>query len=108
MASPYAQNKGGDSSMRRIILVCVVVVMAMPVLAASVSRLAMADDAVGRYQMAVTENNAGASSVLILDTRDGHLWEWTKSHPIAQQPKEWIAYVGKLTPGSGKPESGTR
>jgi hypothetical protein len=72
------------------------------------SHRASADEPVGRYQMIVTENNAGVSSALIVDTRDGHLWEWTKSHPIGQVPKEWIVYVGKMIPGKGTMEPGTR
>ena len=71
------------------------------ILATMIASHALAQDQVGRYQMVVTESNAGVSSVLIIDTRDGHLWQWTDSHPIAQQPKEWVIYLGKLTPGMG-------
>jgi hypothetical protein len=69
---------------------------------------AFAQEAAGRYQMVVTESNGGVSSVLILDTREGNLWQWTESHPVAQQPKEWVTYLGRLVPAPASPKAGNR
>jgi hypothetical protein len=51
---------------------------------------AFASDPVGRYQ--ATPLSAGG--VLVLDTRDGHLWRWDG----AGKSPAGLVYVGRVTP----------
>jgi len=64
---------------------------------------ALADDGIGRYQALAIPQTAGtvaARSILFLDTRDGHVWEW-RSAPITDNNArgEGFTYIGRLIPG---------
>jgi hypothetical protein len=78
-----------------------------PVLLVAASALsvpARADDQVGRYQMVTLPQLPGSfeSRVMILDTRDGHLWQWWQLPAVGgSQPSSGISYLGKVTPGAG-------
>jgi hypothetical protein len=53
---------------------------------------------VGRYQaVAMTRSpGSGFDSALIVDTRDGHLWQWFGSTSSGPQT---LRYMGQVTPG---------
>jgi len=58
---------------------------------------------IGRYQAIALPKGSSAlmTEVLILDTRDGDLWEWTDSPSIgAYKGGLLLQYMGRLTPGS--------
>jgi hypothetical protein len=62
-----------------------------------------AETTVGRYQMVTLPTKPGSfdSRVMILDTADGHLWQWWEAPVIGSSaPSSGIAYLGKVTPGS--------
>ncbi len=65
-----------------------------------------AADEVGRYQMVALPNHPGSfdSRVLILDTRDGHLWQWWEVPTVGGGVKgmngSGISYLGKVVPGA--------
>jgi hypothetical protein len=54
---------------------------------------------VGRYQAVAMPRGPGTGldSVLIVDTRDGHLWQWLGS---AGAGPLMLRYIGHLTPGN--------
>lgn len=58
---------------------------------------------VGRYQAIVFEKKGDFDNdkVLILDTKDGHLWVWSEQAEISgvRDFMRSIIYHGKLTPG---------
>ncbi|HEX8988377.1 MAG TPA: hypothetical protein VF816_10475, partial [Rhodocyclaceae bacterium] len=59
-------------------------------------------DEVGRYQVISLpkDPNEIGKSVVILDTKEGHLWEWTESPKIGQIPGGYyLRYQGKVKPG---------
>jgi hypothetical protein len=65
--------------------------------------VAMADDVVGRYQaipIPQASNAISSGGVLLLDTRDGHVWEWWHAATVGNVAGgAGITYMGKLTPG---------
>jgi hypothetical protein len=67
------------------------------------SMAANAADDVGRYQMVEIPKTSSTSyqSVMILDTKEGHLWEWVSLPAVgAQTPgSSFIRYQGKVKPG---------
>ncbi len=81
--------------MRRVVLGLAVILL---------PTAAMADDSVGRYQaIAVPQptNAVGSGQILLLDTRDGQVWEWWSSPTMGNVPGgAGITYMGKLTPGT--------
>jgi hypothetical protein len=67
------------------------------------SPAALAEDPVGRYQMIVVPANQPGEDprVLLLDTRDGHLWQWRSVDLIADNVSNHrgnggVTYLGKL------------
>ncbi len=63
---------------------------------------AEAQNAVGRYQMVTLPTKPGSfdSRVMILDTSDGHLWQWWETPAVGSSvPSTGITYLGKVTPG---------
>ena len=75
--------------MRKLILGGIMLIMA-------VARPAAADDVIGRYQMVLIQGDAHSSRVLVLDTRDGHLWEWWEGGPLTGAPHAGTTYVGRI------------
>jgi hypothetical protein len=72
-----------------------------------------AQNDVGRYQMAPLPALPGsyANRVMIIDTRDGHLWQWWETPAVGSgSPSSGITYLGKVTPGNstGEAASGRR
>jgi hypothetical protein len=63
---------------------------------------ATGDEPVGRYQMVTLPALPGtfASRVMILDTRDGHLWQWWETPAVGSgAASTGITYLGKVAPG---------
>jgi hypothetical protein len=59
-------------------------------------------DEVGRYQILIlpSKGSVSADRVMILDTKDGNLWEWWDQSAVGTVPASTgISYMGKLTPG---------
>jgi hypothetical protein len=58
---------------------------------------------IGRYQavpIAPAANSAQSCEVLLIDTRDGHIWKWWEAATVANAAGgSGITYMGKLTPG---------
>jgi hypothetical protein len=72
----------------------------------SIAQTAMAADDIGRYQ-AIPLQDAAASRIMILDTRDGHLWQWFEAPIVQGQPDSGgvgISYMGKVVPGGAPGE----
>ncbi len=64
---------------------------------------AVAQEPVGRYQMVPLEAKPGSfdTRVMILDTSDGHLWQWWETPSIGGgTPSSGITYLGKVGPGA--------
>jgi hypothetical protein len=65
--------------------------------------VALADDGIGRYQalaLPQTGNTLAAETILFLDTRDGHVWEWRGVPAVGSNtPGGGFTYLGKLIPG---------
>jgi hypothetical protein len=59
---------------------------------------AFAEDGVGRYQAIIVPRPGEAPRVLLLDTRDGHLWAWW--HLDVASGDTGVTYLGKLIPGA--------
>jgi hypothetical protein len=70
--------------------------------------IAGAADDVGRYEMIAIPKTASTSyqSVMILDTKEGHLWEWVSLPAVgAQTPGDsFLRYQGKVKPGKAMGE----
>lgn len=63
---------------------------------------ALADSVVGRYQMIAVPTKPGSfdSRIMILDTAEGHLWQWWEAPAVGSAtPSSGIIYLGKVTPG---------
>jgi hypothetical protein len=69
---------------------------------ACASHSAVADDAIGRYQMVPM---AGGYGAMILDTTDGDLWRawWPSAVPGQPSNPDGIAYVGRANPNQPTP-----
>jgi hypothetical protein len=64
---------------------------------------AHAQEAVGRYQMVPLGAKPGSfdTRVMILDTSEGHLWQWWETPSIGGgTPSSGITYLGKVGPGA--------
>jgi hypothetical protein len=88
---------------RRTRRALVVVSWIAAILSVAPGRPAHADDSVGRYQMVTIPSNTGSfdSRVMILDTRDGHLWQWWETPTAGSGGNNaGITYLGKVQPGS--------
>ncbi len=68
-----------------------------------------AEDGVGRYQMVPLPSRPGSfdNRVMILDTRDGHLWQWWEAPVIGSTNSggRGMIYMGKVVPGSAAGEN---
>jgi hypothetical protein len=69
---------------------------------------AAAQDGIGRYQavpIAPAPNSANSGEILLLDTRDGHVWKWWEAPRMGNVAGgSGITYMGKLVPGSSPGE----
>jgi hypothetical protein len=80
----------------RIILALTAAALAVPV-------PAQAQNPVGRYEMVTLPSKAGSydNRVMILDTADGHLWQWWEAPAVGSMaPSSGITYLGKVAPGA--------
>jgi hypothetical protein len=72
------------------------------VFAILVAQSAVAEE-IGRYQAIVFPGTVStdADKVFILDTKEGHLWTWTKYQKIqgATEGGVYFTYQGKIRPG---------
>jgi len=62
-----------------------------------------AQNPVGRYEMVALPKQPGSydNRVMILDTADGHLWQWWEAPAVGSSvPSSGITYLGKVTPGN--------
>ena len=67
------------------------------------SGIAAADEPVGRFQMLLLNPDVNPARVMILDTRDGHLWQWWETAQTEGKPDtggNGVIYMGKMTPGT--------
>jgi hypothetical protein len=67
-----------------------------------ISSAVAACDEVGRYQAIALPRTESTSytSVMILDTKEGHLWVWTSQPSIGQtRGGVYLRYMGKVRPG---------
>ena len=58
---------------------------------------------VGRYEMVALPKQPGSydNRVMILDTADGHLWQWWEAPAVGSSvPSSGITYLGKVAPGN--------
>jgi hypothetical protein len=73
-----------------------------------ISRPAFADDPIGRYQAIAippASNSISSGNILLLDTRDGHVWEWWHAATIGNVAGgAGITYMGKLISGKAPGE----
>ena len=70
--------------------------------------LAHAENPVGRYEMVTLPSQPGSYDrrVMILDTVDGHLWQWWEAPAVGgSAPTSGITYLGKVAPGSAPGET---
>ncbi|HEX4508005.1 MAG TPA: hypothetical protein VH722_19920 [Alphaproteobacteria bacterium] len=80
-------------------------------LALSVPGLAEAQttqNPVGRYEMVALPKQPGSydNRVMILDTADGHLWQWWEAPAVGSSvPSTGITYLGKIAAGNAPGES---
>jgi hypothetical protein len=76
--------------------------------AAIAPHIAHAENQVGRYEMVTLPTKPGSfdSRVMILDTADGHLWQWWEAPAVGSAtPSSGLTYLGKVTPGSTTTET---
>jgi hypothetical protein len=69
---------------------------------------AYAENPVGRYEMVALPKQPGSydNRVMILDTADGHLWQWWEAPAVGSSaPSTGITYLGKVTPGNAAGET---
>jgi len=74
-----------------------------PVALAAAAVPAHAQNQVGRYEMVTLPSKPGSydNRVMILDTADGHLWQWWEAPAVGSlAPSSGITYLGKVTPGN--------
>ena len=76
---------------------------ALVAIALSASVPVHAQNPVGRYEMVTLPSKPGSydNRVMILDTADGHLWQWWEAPAMGSlAPSSGITYLGKITPGN--------
>ncbi len=70
---------------------------------------AHAEEGVGRYQMVPLPARPGSfdNRIMILDTRDGHLWQWWEAPVVGSGNSggRGMIYMGKVVPGSAAGET---
>jgi hypothetical protein len=83
-------------------------ILALPAASLLPPRAAHAENPVGRYEMVALPNRPGSfdNRVMILDTADGHLWQWWEAPAMGSMaPGSGITYLGKVTPGNANGET---
>lgn len=85
--------------------------LAVPLALAAISAIstAHAQEAIGRYQMLPLGAKPGSfdTRVMILDTSEGHLWQWWETPSIGGgTPSSGITYLGKVGPGASAANGG--
>ncbi|SRR5579875_3075407 len=103
--SKSATARGGALSLRRWVLAMKMWQVTAVIFAVlGGCRQATADDQIGRYRMVVIQSDQNRSSVLVLDSRDGQLWEWWENRTPGTTPKAGITYMGRVEapPSPGK------
>ena len=84
----------------------IVLALAAAALAAPVP--AQAQNPVGRYEMVTLPSKPGSydNRVMILDTADGHLWQWWEAPAVGSTASSsGITYLGKIAPGAAPGET---
>jgi hypothetical protein len=86
----------------------IVSILALSALSLITPGLAHAENPVGRYEMIALPNKPGSfdNRVMILDTADGHLWQWWEAPAVGSSvPSSGITYLGKVAPGTAAGET---
>jgi hypothetical protein len=86
----------------------IVSILALPALSLIAPRAAHTENPVGRYEMVALPNKPGSfdNRVMILDTADGHLWQWWEAPAVGSSvPSSGITYLGKVAPGAAAGET---
>ena len=81
--------------------------VALAFLASGVAQ-AQTQNPVGRYEMLALPKQPGSydNRVMILDTADGHLWQWWEAPAVGSSvPSSGFTYLGKVTPGNAPGET---
>ena len=82
--------------------------MLLPAASLIAPHAAHAENPVGRYEMVALPNKPGSydNRVMILDTADGHLWQWWEAPAVGSSvPSSGVTYLGKVTPGTAAGET---
>jgi len=82
--------------------------IALVLSAAGAAQAQTAQNPVGRYEMVALPKQPGSyeNRVMILDTADGHLWQWWEAPAVGSTaPSSGITYLGKVTPGNAPGET---
>lgn len=62
---------------------------------------AMPAGPVGRYQLVrLMDGDRDHTAVMVLDTANGHLWEWREAPGTKGSARAAIIYMGKVEPGT--------
>jgi hypothetical protein len=83
-------------------------ILALPGLSLTALPAAHAENPVGRYEMVTLPNKPGSfdNRVMILDTADGHLWQWWEAPAVGSLvASSGITYLGKVVPGTAAGET---
>jgi hypothetical protein len=81
----------------------IVSIIALPAASLIPPNAAHAENPVGRYEMVALPNSPGSfdNRVMILDTADGHLWQWRETPAVGSSgASSGITYLGKIAPGN--------
>jgi hypothetical protein len=72
--------------MRRLTILSI---LSLPSIGLIAPSIAHAENPVGRYEMVTLPTKPGSfdSRVMILDTADGHLWQWWQTSAIGFDPE---------------------
>ena len=76
--------------------------LSVAVLLSIAAQAASAADEVGRYQAIPLpkSNNDISQTVVIIDTKEGYLWEWVSTPPVGRIPDGYyLRYQGRVRPG---------
>ena len=82
------------------------IALALPV--AGSANAQTTENPVGRYEMVALPDKPGSyeTRVMILDTADGHLWQWWEAPAVGSSvPSSGITYLGKVAPGNAPGET---
>jgi len=86
----------------------IVSIIALTTVSSVPAHPAYAQNPVGRYEMVALPNRPGSfdNRVMILDTADGHLWQWWEAPAVGSLvPSSGITYLGKIAPGNAAGEN---